>query len=103
MPTKRRKAKVRQLDELDVDELMYGPGACLLNGCGYMPANQLWRDIPESERAAILSEMRADWQRHHATVWQHWNARDQHALWCAKEQHGDPAEPWAEREFGAIQ
>jgi hypothetical protein len=37
MPVKRRRDKARkQLDTMDIEDLFYGPGACLFNGEGYL-------------------------------------------------------------------
>lgn len=59
-----------------------------------------WGDATDETQAAVLSAMKADWERNHARVMAAWDGRDEHALYIAKEYHGDPAEPWALTEFG---
>jgi hypothetical protein len=103
MPVKRRVSKARKrLDAEELEDLFYGPGTALINGCGYLGphGDGMWQDKPEEVKAAVLDAMRADWGRQSATVLAVWAARDAHALWCAERFHGSPAEPWAQREFG---
>lgn len=105
MPIKRRNAKARrELDELDMEDMFYGPGTCLINGCGYMgPHNDvLWRDATDPVKAEVLQAMRNDWDRQHRTIMAAWDGRGEHALWCADRHHGGPSEPWALCEFGPI-
>lgn len=102
MPIKKRVDKSRKLDSYKIDELHYGPGTCLLAGLGYHgPYHKGLRDADlEQDSETILAEMNADWRRYSRTVMDAWHSRDEHALWCAKQQHGDPAQPWAQTEFG---
>ena len=106
MPVKRRIAKARkQLDNLDIEDLFYGPGTCLLNGFGYLGpyGDGMWHDKPDDVQAAVLDVMRVDWQRHSATVMAAWSARTEHDHYIAREYHGDPDQPWPLTEFGDMQ
>lgn len=101
MPVKRRLAKGRALDEFRIAELMYGPATCLLAGCGYsadLEGN--WRDQTDQARAEVIEAMRSDWRLHAAKVWAAWHDRNPHELQIAKLHNGNPARPWAAREFG---
>lgn len=101
MPVKRRLAKGRALDEFRIAELMYGPDTCLLAGCGYAAdISGIWRDQTDETRAAIIEAMRTDWQLHAEKVWTAWHNRTPHDLQIARNQRGDPSEPWAATEFG---
>lgn len=94
MPIKRRVAKGRDMDELKISELIEGPGACLLAGCGYYLPHKgagavageaggfFWELSPRGQQA-VLERMRADWERMH------------HTIMATAEK-----EPWAAREFG---
>ena len=106
MPIKRRNAKARKaLDALDMEDMFYGPGSCLINGCGYLGpyGDGLWRDKPDEVKSAVLDTMRADWERNHREIMFAWDNRDEHSLWCAKRHQGDPSQPWALIEFGELQ
>ena len=102
MPVKRRIEKSRKIDAMKIKELHYGPGTCLLAGCGYyVPGSQkFYFDHSEQEQDEIVEWMREDWTRHHRQVMASWEARDEHDLYIASHHHGDPAEPWALTEFG---
>lgn len=107
MPRKKRAGKAHLLDDSQLYELQYGPGEYLINGTGYFytPEGRMyqhWRDIPPAEQEAILDRMRHDWQRHHRKVCAAWEMRDDHGLWVARKHYGDPAVPWAQREFGVV-
>ena len=104
MPIKRRAAKARkQLDGLDISDLLYGPGTCLFNGCGYLGDYGDWPFETKSDevKQAVLTAMREDWERNRETVLAAWNSRSPHERYIAREYHGDPAEPWALTQFGA--
>ncbi|MGZ2410747.1 hypothetical protein ACUXST_000144 [Sphingomonas sp. F9_3S_D5_B_2] len=104
MPVKRRLAKARrELDSAsDLQDLFYGPGTCLFNGEGYLGphGDGRWRGKPDHVKAQVLAAMRCDWERHNATVMQAWHDRTEHELYIARQYHGDPAQPWALRQFG---
>lgn len=103
MPVKRRVGKARkQLDGTDLEDLFYGPGTCLFNGCGYLGphGDGLWHEKSADVQAAVLAEMRADWERHSAAILAAWESRSPHDRYIAREYHGDPAEPWAQTQFG---
>lgn len=103
MPVKRRIAKARQsLGDGNIEDLMYGPGSCLINGEGYLGehGDGLWRDKSEHVRSAVVDAMRTDWQRHNARVMSAWQDRSKHELWCAERHYGSPTQPWAFTEFG---
>lgn len=89
MPTNRtRRTRARQeLDEHKIGQLHHGPADCLLAGCGYHDAERrlFYWQAPEAAQAAILGEMRRDWQLHRAQVLSTWTGE---------------GEPWAAREFG---
>jgi hypothetical protein len=102
MPVKRRLSKSRkELDNTDLEDLFYGPGTCLFNGAGYLGAHNdgFWRDKSPDVQAAVLAEMREDWERHRSTILTAWQSRSPHDLYIAREYHGDPAEPWAQQQF----
>lgn len=100
MPIKRRIGKAaKQLDNLDLEELFYGPGECLINGAGYIDG-QLSRNLSEADLAAAREAMLRDWERHWRRVLEAWDSRSEHDLEIARRHHGNPAEPWAQREFG---
>ena len=66
MPIKKRTDKGRHLDEYRREMLKDGPEAMLLAGCGYLGevmASHFVTATPE-QRATIIANMRADWQRH---------------------------------------
>lgn len=66
MPIKKRIDKGRHLDEYRREMLRHGPEAMLLAGCGYLGevmASHFATATPE-QRATIIANMRADWQRH---------------------------------------
>ena len=103
MPVKRRIAKgCKRLDAEEIEDLFYGPGSALINGCGYLGrhGDGFWRDKPADVQAAVLEAMRADWERHGPSLLAEWEGRDDHALYVARTYHGDPEAPWALREFG---
>ncbi len=103
MPVKRRNTKSRkQLDELDIQDHFYGPGTCLFNGCGYLGphGDGFWREKSPEVQAAVLAEMRADWERCYPQVLAAWERRTPHDLYIAREYHNDPDEPWSLEEFG---
>ena len=101
MPVKRRLGKsAKQIDNLDIEELFYGPGTCLINGAGYIDG-QLSRDISDEDMAAARELMRGDWQRHHQRVLSAWDNRTEWDREIARRCFGDPAAPWALTEFGA--
>lgn len=95
MPTKRRTAKHRTLDDHMIEELLHGPGSCLLAGCGYYRGGFFWK-LPEDDKPAVIAEMREDWFRHREQVLAAWDSRDEHP-W--RKQHTDQTRPWAETEF----
>lgn len=103
MPVKRRLAKGRkQLGDMEIEDLMYGPGACLINGEGYLGphGDGIFQEKSEVVQAQILEAMRADWERHSDLVRGAWAARTPHDLWCARNHYGNPSEPWAAEQFG---
>lgn len=103
MPAKRRVGKARrQIDDAYLEDLHYGPGTCLFNGCGYLGphGDGFWREKPADVQGVVLAEMREDWERHRAAILAAWEGRSAHDRYIAREYHGDPAEPWAQREFG---
>jgi len=102
MPTKRRVRKSRDLTDLKIQELWYGPGSCLLAGGGYWRGAFFW-ELDPSEQADVVAEMREDWQRHDERVLHAWNNRDEHQLYIWREHHTDQHRPWAEIEFGRCQ
>jgi hypothetical protein len=66
MPIKKRTDKGRHMDEYRREMLRDGPHAMLLAGCGYLGevmASHFATATPE-QRATIIANMRADWQRH---------------------------------------
>jgi len=94
-------AKGRALDEFRIGELMYGPASCLLAGCGYAAdLDGNWNDQTDETRAAVINAMRADWLLHSAKVWTAWHSRTPHELQIARQYEGNPAQPWAAKEFG---
>ena len=51
MPVKRRIAKGRkQLEAEEIEDLFYGPGSSLINGCGYLGpyGDGFWRDVAQA-------------------------------------------------------
>lgn len=94
MPVKKRIAKGRDIDDFKLDELIEGPGTCLLAGGGYYLPHSgpgavageaggfFWELSPRGQEI-VLERMRADWERLYPTV-----------LAMAD------AEPWAARQFG---
>ena len=103
MPVKRRAAKARrQIDDMDLQELFYGPGSCLINCTGYLGpyGDGKFADKSEAIQAEVLDTMRADWERHCEAVMDAWRARTPHDLYIDRTYHGDPAEPWALQQFG---
>lgn len=104
MPVKRRSAKGRKhLDSMEMEELLYGPGTCLLAGCGYYQphhgpgsvpgeAGGYFWELTEAGQQRQIDIMRADWERCHQAIMEAWSHRTPHA--------GDPAEPWALTAFG---
>jgi len=102
MPVKRRIAKARPFEDEHIEDLMYGPGTCLLNGLGYLGphGDGFWRDKSDAVRSAVIEAMRADWQRHSARVMAAWAARSDQDLYIAREYHGGPDQPWALTKFG---
>lgn len=102
MPVKRRLNKAYSIDDMHFEDLFYGPGTCLFNGCGYLGDHgdgNLTDKTPEVQ-AIIMQTMREDWQRFQAKIMAAWAARTEHDIDIAKRFHGDPAEPWAQIEFG---
>lgn len=102
MPVKRRAEKRRSFDKLKLEDLMYGPGTCLFNGCGYLAryGDGIFREKSPEIQAAILDDMRADWEIHYRAVLQAWADRDEHQIWCGENHYGNPSEPWAQTQFG---
>lgn len=94
MPVKKRTAKGRDLDWAKIEELIEGPGTCLLAGMGYyLPHNGagavageaggFWWELSPRGQKIVLERMRADWRRLNRTIMA---MTDQ--------------EPWAARQFG---
>ena len=104
MPVKRRHNKAHSIDDMHVEDLFYGPGTCLLNGCGYLGEHGDGRfsDKTPEVQAIILQTMRNDWERHGLKVMAAWDARTPHDLYIAGEYHGNAAKPWALTEFGEV-
>lgn len=104
MPVKRRRDKSRSLDSDTLEDLFYGPGTCMFNGAGYLGpyGDGLWRDKLPEVQAIVLEIMRADWERFHAIILTAWADRSVHDIDIAKRFHGDPAQPWAQTEFGDV-
>jgi hypothetical protein len=102
MPIKRRKAKARQLEDGKLYELQYGPGAFLMNGCGYLAKynDRSLSDLSDAESRECLNTMRDDWKRHHRKVIEAWNARDEQEREIARRHYGNPERPWALANFG---
>lgn len=102
MPRKRRIAKGRELDELMIEDLFYGPGTCLLNGCGYLGphGDGFWGDKSSEVQAEVLATMRADWERQWPRILQAWEDRTPHDRWINHRYYADRTEPWAQTEFG---
>lgn len=102
MPVKRRFNKGRSLDTDLIEDLFYGPGTCLFSGCGYLGqhGNSAWRDKSPEDQEAVLSAMRDDWERFHPSIMKAWDNRTAHDIDIAKRFHCNPAEPWAQTEFG---
>ena len=104
MPTNRNKRarKSEAPDSMKISELHYGPGTCLLAGCGYyLPgSHKFYWQLDDAEKADVVSWMRDDWLRYHSEVMAAWKARDAHDQYIARDHHGDPTEPWALTEFG---
>ena len=103
MPVKRRISKGRKhLEDAELEDLFYGPGTCLLNGCGYLGqhGDGFFADKSAEVQTQVLAAMREDWARHRKTVLLAWAARTPHDLWCARRHHGDPPQPWAKTRFG---
>lgn len=104
MPTNRTRRKRTRVEITDMKmrELFYGPGTCFFAGEGYLTPEmpQLWRDVSEADKQAVLARMAGDWRASSHRVLEAWEARDEHELWCAGRHHGNPAEPWAQTEFG---
>lgn len=103
MPVKRRNAKGRaQLDHEEMLDHFYGPGTALLAGLGYcwqVCGKSIWPHMNAKQRRQAVDLMRADWERHARAIRQAWDDRDAHALYLAREHHGDPARPWSETQF----
>ena len=93
MPTNRTRRRRERaiLDEHKITDLMHGPGASLLAGCGYLCASNHGRPLAKFEeanperQARILEAMRDDWRINSDIVMDAWT--------------GD-GEPWALTEFG---
>ncbi len=104
MPTNRTKrTRARSvIDDAKMEDLFYGPGACLLNGCGYLGphGDGLWRDKSPDTQSEVLRAMEADWRTGHRIVMRAWSERGDHARWCADQHHGNPSQPWALTQFG---
>ncbi len=66
MPTNRqRRSRARdEIESLKIEDLFYGPGTCLLNGCGYLATHGdgFWRDKSPEVQEQALAAMRADWK-----------------------------------------
>ena len=104
MPVKRRIDKSRKFDDDLIEDLFYGPGTCLINGIGYLGphGDGFFRDKSPEVQAAILEQMRLDWELHSAKVLAAWAGRSEHDLWIAERHHGSPSEPWAQIKFGEM-
>ena len=105
MPIKRRRNKAHSIDDMHFEDLFYGPGTCLLNGCGYLGehGDGFWRDKSPEVQEQVREQMRDDWQRHHLAIMAAWRARTAHDLYIAGEFHGNAAAPWSLTEFGETQ
>jgi hypothetical protein len=113
MPTNRtRRTRAKNtLDSHKMGQLHHGPHDCLIAGAGYYqhptrpdavkgsPAGFYW-DLDNEGKARILDQMRADWFREQDAIMTAWDARDDDTRERARNYHGNPAEPWALREFG---
>lgn len=102
MPMKRRLGKARRdLDHMTLQDLFYGPGTCLFNGEGYLGSfgDGLFRDKSATVQAAVIDEMRHDWERHSAAIMSAWDARTDHEIQIARKYHSAGL-PWAAVEFG---
>ena len=94
MPTNRTRRRRERtiLDDHKITDLMHGPGASLLAGCGYLCGSDHGRPLAKFEdadlarQAQILDIMREDWRTHSDIVIAAFT--------------GD-GEPWALTEFGA--
>lgn len=101
MPVKRRLAKARrEIDTEDMEDLFYGPGTALLEGYADRRGNCRFEELPSDAQADVLAEMQTDWRRHREAILAAWEARDSHERYLSCQFFGDPAEPWAQREFG---
>lgn len=102
MPIKRRRDKSRSIDSQKMEDLFYGPGTCLFNGCGYLGdhGDGNFADKDSEVQSIILETMREDWERFSGKILLAWADRSEHDMDIAKRFHGEPAEPWAQTEFG---
>ena len=101
MPTNRtrRKRTKQDLDNLKMKELHYGPGSCLLAGCGYsmhpdwpgaVRGDQVgfYWELSDTNKAIVIEAMRADWLLYSEEVMAAWEGE---------------GEPWALEKFGEPQ
>ena len=102
MPVKRRRNKAHSIDDMHVEDLFYGPGTCLFNGYGYLGdhGDGNFMDKTPEVQAFVLQRMRDDWERFNARIMAAWASRNEHEIDIAGRFHGDPAEPWAQTQFG---
>jgi hypothetical protein len=104
MPIKRRREKARrQIDDEDMEDLFYGPGTALLEGYCTRYSSSRFDDLSPSDQAAVIEDMRQDWQRQSADVLAAWRSRTEHDLYIAREYFNDPEQPWALTQFGEPQ
>lgn len=65
MPIKQRIRKGRALTDHHIEQLLYGPGAVLLAGVGYLAGQRaFWGRLSDAEEAKVLAAMEADWRIH---------------------------------------
>ena len=107
MPVKQRRRKARAFDDYHRQQLLEGPDAVLLAGVGYLHSLSVgsFDGASPEEQAAVLAEMRADWQRHGREMMERWRAGESEPTtrpWVYPYPGSPDTLPWAAQEFGEL-
>jgi hypothetical protein len=100
--TRRTRALHADIDDYKRQELVEGPGACLLAGVGYLPAQNA---ATPAEQDAAVEAARADWARYGADLLAWWVGEDDRRFsakpWIWAPRNGPGTRPWAWWAFDA--